>query len=128
MSKFSPRELDYLTTSKALGRLATVEPDGQPHVVPVGWRYNPELDVIDVSGRRFSTTKKFRNAKANPKVTFLVDEVLPPWRPRAIMIQGSATALDARADQEAMIRITPSRVISWGLEEPGASSALSSRQ
>ncbi|MDP8952340.1 MAG: PPOX class F420-dependent oxidoreductase, partial [Actinomycetota bacterium] len=22
-----------------------------PHVVPVGWRYNPEEDTIDVSGR-----------------------------------------------------------------------------
>ncbi len=120
MSKFSPRELHYLTTARALGRLATVEPDGQPHVVPVGWRYNPELDTIDVSGRRFSTTKKFRNARANPKVTLLIDEVLPPWRPRAIMIQGSATTLDAGADHEAMIRIAPSRVISWGLEEPDA--------
>jgi pyridoxamine 5'-phosphate oxidase family protein len=117
MSKFSPQEIRYLTTAKVLGRLATLDRDGQPHVVPVGWRYNAELDTVDISGRRFSATKKFRNAKVNPRVTFLIDEVLPPWRPRAVMIQGLATTLEGGADREAMIRITPHRVISWGLDD-----------
>ena len=26
-----------------LGRLATIDGAGMPHVVPLGWRYNPEL-------------------------------------------------------------------------------------
>ncbi len=39
MSSFTPDEIAYLQGQR-LGRLATVGPDGQPHVVPVSFRYN----------------------------------------------------------------------------------------
>jgi pyridoxamine 5'-phosphate oxidase family protein len=128
-SPFSPAELAYLTGERLLGRIATVDPDGQPHVVPVGWRYNPETKTIDVSGRTFARTRKFRNARANPLVTFLVDDVRPPWRPRAVMVQGRAEAVDAPADgsAEAMIRITPRTIVSWGLDPEQASEPPSER-
>ena len=38
-------EIDYFG-SQRLGRLATVGQDGVPHVVPVTFRYNPEVDTI----------------------------------------------------------------------------------
>lgn len=43
MSTFTDTEIDYLK-SQRLGRLATVGPDGQPHGVPAGFRYNPKED------------------------------------------------------------------------------------
>ncbi len=58
--------------------------DGQPHVVPVGFRYNAKLDTIDIGGHALERTKKFRDVKANPRVAFVVDDVLPPWRPRSV--------------------------------------------
>lgn len=64
-----------------------------PHVVPLGWRYNPELDTIDIGGRDFARTRKFRNAQHNPNVALMVDDVLPPWRPRCVLIRGRAEAL-----------------------------------
>ncbi len=81
MASFSVVELDYLLGERRLGRLATIDATGQPHVVPVGWRYNPELGAIDVSGRNFAATKKFRNVRANSKVAFVIDDVLPPGDP-----------------------------------------------
>lgn len=116
MSMFTPAELAYLSTGGLLGRLATIEPTGQPHVVPLGWRYNPDLDTIDISGHDFGRTRKFRNVAANPKVAFVVDDVLPPFRPRCVMVQGTAQALDADSagGTEAMIRIVPRKVTSWG--------------
>ena len=36
MATFSPAELDYLTSERRLGRLATADADGHLHVVPVG--------------------------------------------------------------------------------------------
>src|SRR6516164_6464098 len=92
MSVFSEKELDYLAGQR-LGRLATIDGDGVPHVVPLGWSYNPALDTIDVGGRDFARTKKFRNARHNPKVALVIDDVLPPWRPRCIMVRGMAEAL-----------------------------------
>jgi pyridoxamine 5'-phosphate oxidase family protein len=122
MSAFSDTELHFLTTERLLGRLATIDPSGQPHVVPLGWRYNPELDTIDIGGRDFARTRKFRNVQTNPKVAFVVDDVLPPWQPRCVQVRGHAQALDAVASPDGgapapIIRITPTKVVSWGLED-----------
>jgi Pyridoxamine 5'-phosphate oxidase len=44
MSAFTNRELDYLRGGGArrLARIATLGSDGTPHVVPVGFRYDPD--------------------------------------------------------------------------------------
>src|SRR5437764_1293427 len=47
MSVFSAAEISYLQ-SQRLARLATAGRDGQPHVVPLAFRYNPETDTIDI--------------------------------------------------------------------------------
>lgn len=120
MSVFSQQELGYLS-ERRLGRLATIDAAGRPHVVPLGWTYNPALDTIDVGGRDFASTKKFRNARANPKVTLVIDDVLPPWRPRCVMVRGDAEALPEATGADGaplgpIIRIHPVEVISWGLD------------
>ena len=120
MSAFSPAELAYLSEPR-LGRLATIDADGVPHVVPLGWTYNPALETIDIGGRDFARTKKFRNVRANPKVALVIDDVLPPFRPRCVMIRGHGDALDdaigaAGQPTGPIIRITPAEVISWGLD------------
>jgi pyridoxamine 5'-phosphate oxidase family protein len=123
MSAFTPAEIAYLQ-SQPLGRLATVGSNGQPHVVPVGFRYNPEHDTIDISGHDFAKRKKFRDVRRNPLVAFVVDDLasVTPWRVRGIEIRGEAEILETGGqsirpffDQE-MFRIRPRRVISWGLE------------
>jgi len=58
-----------------LGRLATVGSDGQRHIVPVGYRYKPNLDTIDIGGHSFARRKKFRDVRLNPRTAFVVDEV-----------------------------------------------------
>ncbi len=47
MSAFTEKEIEYLWGQR-LGRLATVNGEGEPHVVPVGFRYNADLDAIDI--------------------------------------------------------------------------------
>src|SRR6266542_1235601 len=121
MASFSPAELDYLMGERRFGRVATVDAAGQPHVVPVGWwRYNPELGTIDITGHNLPASKKFRNVRANPKVAFVVDDMasIDPWRPRAVMIQGRAEAVEVQGDAEtdAVIRILPAKIVSWGLD------------
>jgi pyridoxamine 5'-phosphate oxidase family protein len=120
MSVFSDAELTYLAKGK-LGRLATIDGAGMPHVVPLGWRYNSELDAIDIGGRDFARTQKFHNVQRNQKVALVIDDVLPPWRPRCVMIRGTAEALSEATGPdgqpaEPIIRLHPSQVISWGME------------
>ena len=116
VQRFSAAELDYLLGERRLGRLATAGADGMPHVVPVGWAYDAELGTIDVSGHRFAATRKFRNVRENPRAAFVVDDVLPPWRPRSVMVQGRAEAVDAPPGGQALIRIWPEKIVSWGLQ------------
>ena len=125
MSAFTPPEIGYLT-SQGLARLATVGPDGQPHVVPVTFAFNAEEDTIDVGGVDFGNTKKWRDARQNPLVTFLLDDVLPnPRRARALEVRGRAEAHDTGGSginprfpnfAGEFLRIRPTRIVSWGLE------------
>ena len=118
MSKFTEEELKYLQTQR-LGRLATVNERGEPQVAAVGFRYNPELDTIDIGGRDMANTQKFRNIARNGLASFLVDDVLPPWKTRSMEIRGTAQALFEGGQSispnmsPALIRITPRRIIFW---------------
>src|SRR5467141_1497250 len=121
MSVFTPAEIEYLK-SQRLGRLATVNGKGEPHVVPVGFRYNPELDTIDIGGHNIAQSKKFRDAARYGRVAFVVDDVLPPWKPRGIEIRGRVQALPEGGKEimkdfsPEIIRIYPTRIVSWGID------------
>lgn len=114
MSPFSEAELAYLTGERRLGRLATVARDGMPHVAPVGWSYNAQLGTIDIGGLDFARTKKFRDVAGTGRAAIVIDDVLPPWQPRGVEVRGEAEALDG---PEALVRIHPRRIVSWGLED-----------
>ncbi len=122
MSVFTPEEINYLQNQR-LARIATVGPDGQPHVVPVGFRYNPDTDTIDIGGHNFAQRKKWRDVQQNPRVAVVIDDVasVNPWSVRGIEIRGEAERLMAGGEtvaagfDSAMFRITPKRIISWGI-------------
>jgi pyridoxamine 5'-phosphate oxidase family protein len=122
MSAFSEAEIDYLG-SQRLGRLATVGKDGVPHVVPVAFRYNPDADAIDIGGHDFAERKKFRDVKRTGVAALVVDDVLPPWQPRAVEVRGAAITLETGGKaimegfDDPIIRITPRRIVSWGLDD-----------
>ncbi len=126
MSVFTSAEIVYLR-SQRLGRLATVGANRQPHVVPVAFRYNPELDAIDIGGHDFGARKKFRDVQGNPRVAFVVDDVAStrPWVARGIEMRGIAEVRATGSEQimrgfaPQMFRIRPRRIVSWGIEGEG---------
>ncbi|MFD9466517.1 PPOX class F420-dependent oxidoreductase [Streptomyces sp. NPDC060027] len=121
MTEFSEAERTYLR-SQRLGRLATVDPLGQPQANPVG--FFPQGDgTILIGGYAMGTTKKWRNLRKNPKVALVVDDIvsLEPWKVRGIDIRGEAELLTGAHDlgphfSEELIRIHPRRIHSWGLD------------
>lgn len=124
MSVFTAAEIDYLR-SQRLGRLATVDANGQPHVVPVGYRYNAALDAIEFGGHSgFAKRKKYRDIARNPRVAFVVDDLaaVNPWTVRGVEIRGQAEILSTGGKElgpgfdPEMIRIKPTRIISWGID------------
>ena len=115
MSVFRRAELDYLSGGLQLGRIATVGPDGTPHVVPVGWIYNAARDAIDIGGRELERTKKFRDVARSGRAAIVIDDLIStdPWRPRGIEIRGRGEAITLPTP---LIRIHPERIVSWGLD------------
>ena len=122
-SSLTTAEITYLQ-SQRMARIATVGSNGQPHVVPVAFRYNPETETIDIGGHDgFAKRKKWRDVKSNPKVAVVIDDIVSvnPWKVRGIEIRGEAEMLMTGGqsvvpsfDPE-MFRIKPKRVISWGI-------------
>jgi pyridoxamine 5'-phosphate oxidase family protein len=125
MSVFTDAEIAYLQ-SQRLGRIATSS-KGQPHVVPLAFRYNPETDTIDVGGHGFAQRKKYRDVQGNPRVAIVIDDLasIDPWRPRMIEIRGDAEILPTGGDvighgfDPEMFRIHPKRIISIGIQGDG---------
>jgi pyridoxamine 5'-phosphate oxidase family protein len=93
-SGLSPAERAYLE-GQPLGRLATVDAAGRPHIAPVGFTYNKATGTIDIGGFRMSATAKFAHVCSSGAAAFVVDDVLAPWRPRGIENRGRAEALDS---------------------------------
>lgn len=123
MSLFTEKELEYLR-GQPLGRLATVGPDGSPHVVPVGFRLDAEAEAIEIGGGALSSTKKWRDLQANSRAAFVVDDLesVNPWTPRGLEVRGRAELHDEGGESfgagwgSAWIRILPQRIMSWGIE------------
>lgn len=109
-------ELRFLSSpGRSLGRVATVGPDGTPHVVPTGWTYNTDQGTVEVTGRDVETTRKFRDVTRSGRAAIVIDGIAPGegFNPWAIEIAGRAEAVSG---PPALIRIYPERVRSWGLE------------
>ncbi|WP_059007487.1 PPOX class F420-dependent oxidoreductase [Streptomyces specialis] len=69
-------EEDFVTR-EPLGRLATVAPDGSPQNKPVGFRYNAGLGTIDIYGFAMEKSAKYRNIRVHPRVSFVIDGIVP---------------------------------------------------
>lgn len=93
MTEFTAAERAYLRTQR-LGRLATVDPHGQPQANPVA--FFPQDDgTILIGGFSMGRTKKWRNLEKNPKAALVVDDVVSvsPWKVRGVDIRGEAELL-----------------------------------
>jgi len=123
MTELTEPQIAYMA-SQRLGRIATSGADHKPHVVPTSYRYNPELGTVDVGGRRVSTTKKFRDVRANGWAAIVVDDLVStdPWTPRMLEIRGRAESIETGGSAlgpgfgEAFIRIYPEKINSYGIE------------
>lgn len=120
MTAFTESELRYLLQERLLARIATVGVDGTRHIAPVGWSFNREHDAIDAGGQRLERTKKYRDVERTGRAGLVIDDVLPPWRPRASRSAGGPKVV---TDPVPLIRIHPECIVSWGLE----SEAMGSR-
>lgn len=113
-----PADVLAFLSERHLATLTTIRPDGTPHVVPVGWSFNAELDAVEIRGHDFARSKKFRDVLARPRAAVVIDDIasVDPWRVRGVEIRGRAEAI---AEPRALIRVYPERIVSWGIDGDG---------
>jgi hypothetical protein len=78
----------FVSAGTRTGKLATVRPDGSPHVVPV-WVV---LDGDDVVFNAGESTAKVKAIRHEPRVAVLFDDEEPPFS--YVLIRGTATLSD----------------------------------
>ena len=75
------RQLDSLLDAWPIARLATVSPDGRPHLVPVVFARFAGRFVTPVDGKpkRGSQLARVRNARETPAASLLLDGYSDDW-------------------------------------------------
>jgi PPOX class probable F420-dependent enzyme len=80
-----------------VGRLATTDPDGRPHLVPIVFVLDGDTlySAVDRKPKRSRTLRRIENARARPDVTVLVDHYDEDWdRLWWTRLRGRARVLD----------------------------------
>jgi PPOX class probable F420-dependent enzyme len=78
---FTPQERERLAEAR-VARLATVRPDGRPHVVPVMFAtadVGVLVTAVDHKPKRSTDLQRLRNVEAHPEVSLLVDHEDDDW-------------------------------------------------
>jgi pyridoxamine 5'-phosphate oxidase family protein len=121
---FTEQEKRYLT-ERRLGRLATVGASGEPHVVPVGYHFDPDLEVVRIGGQLLGSRGQdrlyLRQLRAHPVAAFVVDDFVAGPTPiaRGVIVKGAVRLHDSGGEVlgpdfgPGWIEIVPSWVSSW---------------
>ena len=91
-----PPAVEELIERARVARLATIDSEVKPHLVPVVFVFNGNHFFIPVDEKRKTAKpeklKRIRNIQDNPNVTLLIDEYSEDWTKLAfVMIQGKAS-------------------------------------
>jgi len=82
-----------LVESSRVARLATVRPDGGPHLVPITFAITAGtiVTMIDQKPKTTSQLQRLRNIEVNPSVSVMVDEWDEDWdHLRWVRVDGTA--------------------------------------
>ena len=117
---FSDDEIAYLQ-SQPIARLATVNADGQPDVVPLAFEFDGSYIWVGGVGPDVARTRKLRNIGAGrSKVSLVFDDLvsMQPFIARALRVYGDAEPAVERVGMMGpglYSRITPTVSWSWNL-------------
>ena len=103
-------EIERFVRAQRVGRLATVDPSGRPHVVPVVYVYDAgrAYTPIDLKPKSASPRdlRRVRNILSNPNVQLLVDRYDEDWQRLAyVQLRGRAELIEDSDEYRRAIRL-----------------------
>lgn len=77
----NPEESRSRLTNARVARLATITPNGKPHIVPVTFAMKESTlyIAVDHKPKTHKTLQRIKNIKANPAVSVLADHYAEDW-------------------------------------------------
>jgi PPOX class probable F420-dependent enzyme len=106
-----------------VARLATIDPDGRPHVVPIVFALDGDTlySAVDAKPKRSRTLRRIENARARPDVTVLVDHYEDDWsRLWWVRLRGRARVLDEGEEAERALELLIEKHAQYRGEPPSA--------
>jgi PPOX class probable F420-dependent enzyme len=97
-----------LVAAARVARLASIDPDGRPHVVPITFALERDTlySVVDRKPKRSQRLRRIENARARPDVTILVDHYEERWeRLWWVRLRGTARVLDDGPERERALEL-----------------------
>jgi PPOX class probable F420-dependent enzyme len=105
-----------------VARLATIDPDGRPHLVPIVFALDGETlyTAVDEKPKRSRTLRRIENARGRPAVTVLVDEYDEDWtRLWWVRLRGEARVLDAGEEAQRALGLLAAKYEQYRDAPPG---------
>lgn len=121
----SAAELEYVRNT-SLYRLAVATPNGVPHCVPMRTRLDGGR--IIVGGFNFDISYKKNVIERNPRVACVWDteegigDQSGPGNIKGVEVRGTLIPTGTIVDGSGAYYLEPSKVFSWGVEEPASES------
>ncbi|HXV56626.1 MAG TPA: TIGR03668 family PPOX class F420-dependent oxidoreductase [Gaiellaceae bacterium] len=104
-----------------VARLATTDPDGRPHLVPIVFAVDGETlySGVDRKPKRSRRLRRIENARERPDVTVLVDHYAEDWtRLWWIRLRGRARVLDEGKERDHALALLQEKYPQYALEPP----------
>jgi PPOX class probable F420-dependent enzyme len=104
-----------------VARLATIDPDGRAHLVPIVFAVEGDTlySAVDRKPKRSRTLRRIENARARPDVTVLVDHYDDDWsRLWWIRLRGRARVLDEGEERERALALLTAKYPQYRTEPP----------
>jgi PPOX class probable F420-dependent enzyme len=109
-----------LTTAR-VARLATIDADGKPHLVPIVFIIDGDTvyTAVDRKRKRSKTLQRIENARARPDVTILVDHYEDDWnRLWWVRLRGRARVLDEGEERNHGLALLAEKYAQYRSEPP----------
>ena len=105
-----------------VARLATIDPDGRPHLVPIVFVLDGQTlySAVDAKPKRSRRLRRVANARERPDVSVLVDHYEDDWsRLWWVRLRGRARVLDTGEEAERALRLLVDKYEQYRRELPG---------
>ncbi len=104
-----------------VARLATIDPDGRPHLVPIVFVLDGETlyTAVDAKPKRSRRLRRIENARDRPDVVVLVDHYQDDWtRLWWVRLRGRARVLDNGEEAERALQLLREKYEQYRRERP----------